>query len=231
MSLSSVLPPNYVSTQAKDSELPSRYLEPSKLADGGSAVFRLCGSHATGHVIAGYTYFTMDGQPRRFPDFPRDHSDIGLSWSGKQQGTGEKAKPAYFLSWAIFSKEQSDFMVLTITQAKIREQLERILNMEDYEFLPSGLANFYLTLNRTGTKDKTSYTLIPTLKAPTKADEQRWKDNKDKLYLPALFENGDPFAGQPAEPETKPSGLPPTSRDDLGADHPIEQPAMETAGW
>lgn len=230
MSVSPVLPPNYVSTDSKDSDLPSRYLEPGKLADGGSAIFRLCGTYASGHVIAGYSYFTMEGQPRRFPEYPSDLSDIGLSWAGKQQGTGEKAKPSYFLSWAIFSKEQSDFMVLTITQAKIREQLEKVLAMEDYEFLPSGLANFYLTLSRSGTKDKTSYTLIPTLKAPSKADEKRWAEAKDTLYLPALFEGGDPFAGPVAQPESKAQGLAPTVRDELGADHPIE-PAMETAGW
>lgn len=227
-----VLPPNYVATDS-EAELPSRYLEPSKLADGESTIFRLCGTHSTGHVIAGYSYFTMDGVPRKFPEYPADYAnEIGLSWAGKQRGTGEKAKPTYFLSWAVFSKEHSDFMVLTITQAKIREQLEKVLSMEDYEFLDSGLANFYFTLTRSGVKDKTSYTLIPTLKPPTKADEKRWQEAKGKLWLPALFENGDPFAGPIAQPEERPSsGLAPTSRDELGADHPIEQPAMATDGW
>lgn len=210
----------------------SRYFETKQLADGESTTFRLCGLHDTGHVIAGWQYFTEAGRPRRFPTYPENFlDDIGLTYEGKVKGTGEKDKPKYFLSFVGLSKEANDFIVYTFTRRDLREQLEETLAMEDYRTLPSGLANFYLTLKRKGTGTDTTFTLIPTLKAPTKADEKAWADAAESIWLPALFVGGDPFAGKPAGAE--PSGLPPTYRDELGADHEIavEAQAMPASGW
>lgn len=231
------LPDNYrpatgSSSSSNDAEKKNRYFEPNKVPDGGSAIFRLCGLHDTGHVIAGWSYFTEAGRPRRFPTYPENYlEDIGLTWEGKNKGTGEKGRPSYFLSFVGYSKEAADFLIYTFTQKGLRESLEQILAMEDYRILPSGLANFYLTLNRKGSGTDTSYTLIPTLKAPTKADEKAWADVADTIWLPALFVNGDPFAGKPAGAE--PSGLPPTYRDELGADHEVavEVEVMPATGW
>lgn len=210
----------------------SRYFETKQLADGSSTTFRLCGLHDTGHVIAGWQYFTEAGRPRRFPTYPENYlDDIGLTYDGKVKGTGEKDKPKYFLSFVGYSKEAEDFLVYTFTRRDLREQLEETLAMEDYRTLPSGLANFYLTLKRKGTGTDTSFTLIPTLKAPTKADEKAWADVADSIWLPALFVGGDPFAGKPAGAE--PAGLPPTHRDEFGADHELatDPEAMPATGW
>ena len=55
-----------------------------------------------------------------------------------------------------------------------------------------------------------------------------WDDKKAEIYLPALFEGGHPFEGRPAT--VKPQGLPPTRKDELGADHEAED-AMPTDDW
>jgi len=222
MTLASLFP-NY----APPSEGPStasRYFNVKKLQDGQSTTLRLCGTPDTGHAICGYTYFTAEGRPRRFPQFPKNYlDDIGLTYQGKIQGTGEKDKPVFFLSWCCLRKEAPDeFQIFDITQGKIREQIEAVLDMEDYEINNGEMANFYLTVSRKGLGTDTSYMVVPTLKVATKADQQRWLDARDGIWLPALYEGGDPFCGKPSEPTAAPeSSTPLTRRDDLGADHEI----------
>lgn len=226
------LPEDYRSTSnnGNASNKKARYFELKNLSDGQSTTFRLCGLHDTGHVIAGWTYFTMEGKPRRFPQFPENYlDDIGLTYEGKTKNTGEKDSPRYFLSFVGLSKDDDDFMVYTVLRRDVREQLEETLSMDDYQTLPSGLANFYLTLKRKGTGMDTSYTMMPTLKAPTKADEKRWSEAADSIWLPALFVGGDPFAGRPAA--SQPEGLPPSHRDSLGADHEVATLESAPAGW
>jgi hypothetical protein len=223
---------NPAATGTDDQERKSRYFETKRLADGDSTTFRLCGLHDTGHVIAGWQYFTLEGKPRRFPKYPEAYlEDIGLTYEGKTKGTGEKAKPTYFLSFVGLSKEEDDFLVYTFTQKGLREQLEETLAMEDYQLLPSGLANFYLTLKRRGTGTDTSWTLLPTLKVPTKAEEKRWAEAAPTIWLPALYVGGDPFTGKPAS--GRPEGLPPSHRDALGADHEVATATAEAmpASW
>lgn len=219
-------PSSGAASQASDGQ-PRPYFEPKNLSDGESTTLRLCGTHDTGHVIAGWSYFTEAGRPRRFPTFPRGYEeDIGLSYAGKTQGTGEKDRPKYFLSFVALRKEVNDFVVVTIPQKQIREQLEEILDMEDYQFLPNGMANFYLTLKRRGEGMDTSYTLVPTLKTPAKADQARWEAVASTIWLPALYQGGDPFKGHAVDDDSSAmsrniEGLPPTRRDEYGADHEV----------
>lgn len=224
--------PTSGTTETNDTKR-TRYFDPGKrLKDGESTTFRLCGLHDTGHVVSGWSYFTMEGQPRKFPKYPDNYAeDIGLTWEGKTNGTGEKDKPRYFLSFVGLSKEDDDFLIYTFQRKDLREQLEEVLILEDYQFLPSGMANFYLTLKRKGTQVNTAYTLTPTLKVPSKADEKRWIEAADSIWLPALYVNGDPFAGKPSS--GRPEGLPPTHRDALGADHDVATvtPEVMPAGW
>jgi hypothetical protein len=238
------LPTDYRPTSATgrandDSEKKARYFEPKNLKDGEATTLRLCGTHDTGHVVAGWSYFTEAGRPRRFPKFPENYlEDIGLTYEGKTSGTGEKDRPKYFLSFVALRREVDEFVVVTIPQKQVREQLEEVLGMEDYQFLPSGVANFYLTLKRKGEKMDTSYTLVPTLKAPTKAEQSRWEEASKGIWLPALYAGGDPFLGQPEEEYARgvrPEGLPPSRRDEYGADHEVlvsvNPEVMPASGW
>lgn len=224
--LASLFPENYVrSTEENPANASSRYFKPNQIKPGESTTLRLCGTPSTGHAICGYTYFTTEGRPRRFKLFPKDYlEDVGLTYEGKTKGTGEKARPAFFLSWACLRKEAEDFQIVDFPQKTIREQIEAVLDMEDYTIEPGEMDNFYLTITRkkpTGTDTFASYTVVPTLKVASKADQQRWADARDGIWLPALFEGGDPFSGQPSAPKSADAIMPITHRDELGADKEV----------
>lgn len=197
------------------------------LADGETISFRPCGIWDDGHVVTGYQYFTMEGRIRRFPKYPKEFAaDIGLTWAAKNAKGSElekleaegkaKDRPKYFMSFVNYFPDRKDFVCVTVTQKKVREQIEAVLDMEDYFFMESGVANFTLTVKRKGEGTETTWTVTPTLKKPTAAFEEKWKAAKDGIWLTALYEGADPFAGKPAE--SKIEGLPPTKRDELGAD-------------
>lgn len=205
----------------------SRYFNAKSLNDGESTTLRLCGSPASNHAICGFVYFTMAGRPRRFAQFPKDYlDDVGFTFEGKKNGTGEKSSPTFFLSWACLRKEQPDeFLIFDITQGKIREDIEAILAMDDYEVKDGEMANFFLTITRKGLKIDTKYSVVPTLKVATKAEQARWQEQRDGIYLPALYAGGDPFAGKPSGEPVQTCSTPITHRDELGADQEVGE------GW
>jgi len=197
------------------------------LGDGDTISFRPCGIFDSGHVVTGYQYFTMEGGIRRFAKYPKAYEqDIGLTWEAKNASPEaleklkaegkDKARPKYFLSFVAYFPDRIDFVCVTATQKGVREQIEAILDMDDYDFLESGCANFTMTVKRRGEKMEMTWTITPTLKKPTAAFEEKWSAAKDGIWLPALFDGADPFAGKPAE--SKICGLPPMKRDELGAD-------------
>ena len=196
------------------------------LGDGDTISFRPCGIFNTGHVVTGYQYFTMEGRVRRFAKYPKDYAnDIGLTWAAKNAKPAElekleaegkaKDRPKYFLSFVAYFPDRKDFTCVTATQKGVREQIEAILDMEDYNFLDSGCANFTLTVKRKGPAPKPPGRLRPlsrSLRLPLRASGKR----PERYLVAALYEGADPFAGKPAEPKLE--GLPPTKRDELGAD-------------
>jgi hypothetical protein len=100
--------------------------------------------------------------------------------------------------------------------------------MEDYSIEPGEMANFYVTIARDGVKKDTSYATTPVLKPPSAADVKRWHAVRDSIWLPALFEGGDPFGGKPSG-ACSVSQEPLTNRDELGADHELSE--VSAAGW
>lgn len=236
----SVLPTNYVPANQEDPNAPSKYFQLKKLADGQSTTIRLCGTAGSGHCIAGYQYFTMEGRPRRFPLFPKNYlDDIGLTYEAKKNGGSEKGAPTFFLAWVCKRKEAEGYQVFDISQQKVREAIEAILGIEDYSIEDGEMANFFLTISRKGTGKDTSYAVTPVLKAPTAAESKHWRAAAGSIWLPALFEGGDPFEGRPAQGQPRPTE-PLTTRDSLGADEDLPLPgepeegddaSLATSGW
>jgi len=236
----SVLPTNYVPANEEDPNAPSKYFQLKKLTDGQSTTIRLCGTASSGHCIAGYQYFTMEGRPRRFPLFPRNYlDDIGLTYEAKRSGGTEKGVPSFFLAWVCKRKEVEGYQVFDISQQKVREAIEAILGIEDYTIADGEMANFYLTIARKGMGTDTKYTVTPVLKAPTAAESKHWRATAGSIWLPALFEGGDPFEGRPTQGGSRPTE-PLTTRDSLGADEDLplagdaaeeESADLVTSGW
>ena len=119
-------PPDYkkASGAEETSSGPNpKYFEFSKkyLGPGETASFRICGDFDSGHVVCGFQYFTNEGRIRRFPNYPENYqSDIGLTYQAKKDGTEEKDKPKYFLSFTAFSPEKDDFICVTVLQKGLR---------------------------------------------------------------------------------------------------------------
>jgi len=222
----SMLPPTYKDAKTVKKEMGAggdpRYIDPSKLGDGETINVRPCGTYSSGHLICGYEYFseTMK-RTRRFLEFPEDYlEDIGLTYAGRKQGTGEKDSPKYFMAMAVLSKETDQFSILFVPQLKLREQMERTFAIEDYQYEGDAMAPYYLSITRTGLNKDTSYFATPTLKPATPEAIERWGQVRDGIWLPALFDGADPFAGRPATPKgkaAKPKGQPPEPTDALGA--------------
>ena len=231
--MTSPFPSNYKPTDERFSS--SRYFNAKSLSEGKAAEIRLCGTAATGHVISGYKYFTMEKRPRLFPVFPRDYArDIGMTYDGNG-----KAEPFYFLSWAALLKGSDEPVIFEIAQGTLQTAIEQTLALEDYRVEDGEPANFFLTITKVVKNEKTSYTVIPTLKAITKTSPsfKAWEASRNTIWLPALFEGGDPFAGPPAgeagmEQPVNATVIPTGGRDSLGADEEIGSlAAADSEGW
>lgn len=228
--MTSPLPDNYRPTDERFST--NRFFNAKSLSEGRSAEIRLCGTAASGHVISGYKYFTMEKRPRLFPLFPRDYAkDIGMAFDGRG-----KAEPFYFLSWAALMKGADEPCIFDITQPSLQTAIEQTLAIADYKVESGEPANFYLTVTKITKNGKASYTAIPTLKALPKGDalSKLWGSLRDSIWLPAMFEGGDPFAGRPAggggdDAPTNATVIPTSGRDALGADEESAEEA-EVAG-
>ena len=113
---------------------------------------------------------------------------------------------------------EGSFKIVTIDRNDLRGKLESILKMEESYFqTDSGIWNFKIVLKRTGKTDA-ELTPAPMPKIPASLTKS-WEEMKGQIWVPALFDQGDPFLGKPAE--AKNCGLPPTTRDDYGADTDI----------
>jgi hypothetical protein len=217
------LPDSYKTSKEVKAKLyakDTRYIDLGKLEEGEMINVRPCGTYGSGHVVAGWEYFSeVQKRTRRFVDFPEDYlEDIGLSYAGRMEKTGEKDTPKYFLSATVLSKELDRVAILTITNPKARDAWSKILGHQAYAFSDGALANFYITIRREGMKKETSYSMVPAPNAAAPAERKAWAAAAPTVWLPALFEGADPFAGKPSEGAPIALGLPPTARDEAGAD-------------
>ena len=115
-------------------------------------------------------------------------------------------------------EKEGSFKIVTIDRNDLRGKLESIIKMDECYFqTESGIWNFKCVVKRTSNTD-VELTPAPMQKVPASL-QKAWEEKKDQIWVPALFDQGDPFLGKPAE--AKSTGLPPTSRDDFGADQEL----------
>lgn len=210
-------------------KLATGYFNAKVLPEGGEVDVRLCGTAVSGHVITGYKYFTREGQPRFFTLWPDNYDrDIGLNY--EKSG---KATPSYFLACVGFVAKHLKPVVLEFDQIQIQDVIEQTLNRDDYMVEDGQPANFYLTISKAKKNNKTVYSALPTLKALPKGDPQveAWEKYQGSIWLPALFEGGDPHAGAPSGTQRVEPPIPITTRDEMGADHESGREAVAGGSW
>ena len=215
------------------------------------ATFIMCGFFNTDHFIAGKSYWTHEppvhkkfhwqqGAPSNWRD------EIALNFNAKktkiEYGNHNPKEdldyPKDFISFVAYfpcspasSKKpinklekypdlqtEGSFKIVTIDRNDLRGKLESILKMDESYFqTESGIWNFKIVLKRTSNTDA-ELTPAPMPKIPASL-LKAWEEQKGQIWVPALFDQGDPFLGKPAE--AKNCGLPPSVRDDFGADQEI----------
>jgi hypothetical protein len=219
---------------SKSSTDDPRLWYPSQLKEGEKITLRPCGSFESGHWVHGSQYFTLEGQCKRSPVRPKEADYIDeIGWKYKKSPSDtdspEKSFPIPFLGFTAICKQRKEVLVVTIDKATIREAIERALAREDTHITPDGILNIEFDITKTGTGINTKYAVDSMFKAPTQTHIKTWKSINDNIWTQALFEGANPFDGKPAESKLK--GLPPTARDELGADKEISSDMPGEDDW
>jgi hypothetical protein len=241
-----MLPPSYVPVDDDENtkqESESRFLRFSKaLDDGESLLLRLCGNYLSGHGIFGYFYFDLEGKPHHSVDYPEDYEDsIGFSFDAKKKAAiqgreldirrDERDVPKRFAALTAIvhkcpsgkesqSYDEGRLVIADFTQVKLLKMIEGLFNEEEYFIEDNEPASYVLRVTKTMKKGKTDYDCLPLTKRVAPAEKTLWvEEGREKIYVPAIFNSGDPFEGRPAD-GVMPSAAPSKSReaDDLGAD-------------
>jgi|GEM_PF-1819914 len=243
-------PSDYVYSGDKSKEKKpiedDRLFYAAQIGPNESITLRPCGHFTTGHWCQGFQYFTLEKELKRFATKPKEKdytSDIGYRYGhgpGKvgelKDGTigplEEKDFPRQFLAFTAICKERKNIVVAIIDKVTIKEAIERGLSKDDTHLTPDGILNLEFTITKVvkkqGKNDSTSYAVDTIFKAPGPAALKLWKAAQDGIWTPAVFDGADPFEGKPAN--SKLQGLPPTARDELGADKELDG-TMPEEGW
>ena len=214
----------------------------SQLGPNESITLRPCGHFSSGHWIQGFQYFTLEKEVIRSATKPRekDYIDqISYKWEHGPGRTGtdkegktvpfeDKDYPKPFLAFTAICKERKKIVVAIIDKATIKEAIERALAKDDTHLTPDQILNLEFTITKVVKGNATSYAVDTIFKAPGAAALKLWKPTQDTVWTPALFDGAEPFDGKPADAKLK--GLPPTARDELGADKELTG-AMPEEGW
>jgi len=214
----------------------------SQLGPNESITLRPCGHFSSGHWIQGFQYFTLEKEVIRSATKPKekDYIDqISYKWEHGPGKTGknkegktvpfeDKDYPKPFLAFTAICKERKKIVVAIIDKATIKEAIERALAKDDTHLTPDQILNLEFTITKVVKGNATSYAVDTIFKAPGAAALKLWKPTQDTVWTPALFDGAEPFDGKPADAKLK--GLPPTARDELGADKELTG-AMPEEGW
>ena len=251
------LPPNYRTVEQEDAlratsrglQNRDRFFQFSQIPDGQTWDFIFCGEYPT-HMICCWTYFNKDGRPVTSENEPDDQSwfnDAGWDYDLRQEiKAGKKEpertpdkldKPKQKLLMCCYIKQKpNQICIAEIKQQGIRRKLDKYLaDTENCNLMENGLYNFRLeiTSKKAGNKKHPDYDLERYFLDPRGKDKKMvekvgsvWNEQKLSIWLPAVYTNADPFAGQPATPKP-PGALPPTGRDELGADLDITSTALD----
>ena len=165
--------------------LPQGY-EPPKSEGGAylkfnnpSTKFRILSS-----PVLGWEAWSLDNKPKRWPNSSKP-TDQEL------QGFREQ-KVKHFWGLEVYSYENNEVMVLSITQGTIINAITALANAPEWGS-PLG---YDITVNKTGSGLETNYTVLSSPPTPLAEDVQAVvMDMAGKIVLAKLFTDESPFIG------------------------------------
>lgn len=225
---STLLPPAF------DGDKPECYWSPSDISEGGSVKLYLCSE-----IHAGWKYFTLSREVRLSQDYPSGYEDeIGYKFNhgpGKTDRDGkpmeEKAKPRGVWLARAWLVEEERMVAAIIDSWTLQSRIGKIMQNQEFGMTPNGIVNFYLTVFR----EKDPRTPAETYDVTGSLRVLRNKTAYQKAAEPWFPENYwlglNPLEAA-AEPPARAAALPPTVRDENGADTEVEVgEASETYNW
>ena len=220
-----ILPPGLTqdsgaATQKSDKQFDSMEFTPGKLADGQSVLLRPMGNFSTGSCAMYYAWATeteLNGELKysgtryaaEWPgDVPPDASRT-TDWSQASRprvdGTSVRAKKT--LMWLVFNQETDRLEVAVLAQKSLQQALTEILQeTDDYTWTEDGVANFLIKVTRKGTGIDTTYSCLPKLSKPTKAEVDAFKAVAETAQMSCYLEQRHPLKQRPEFTSAAPTG-------------------------
>ena len=207
-----ILPPDLLqapvdSSKKADGKFDSMEFMPSTLSDGQSILLRPCGTFGTGHVGLYYRWpvetlsqgelrFAGYDFSQQYPGDPAPNAAREVDWSNptRPKIEGSAVRPKRALVWTVFNQETSRMEVLIAEQRSLKDGIIEIIGeSEDYTFRDDGVANFCLKVTRKGTGLETSYSILPKLSKPTKAEIAAFAEVADTSQVSKYLEGQHPL--------------------------------------
>lgn len=163
---------------------PSRYMR----LDDGKNKLRILGSFENGEAIMGTEYWKTKEDGKRTPvrlkmgvSVPVEELELN-SW-------GEPDIPKHFWAMPVFNYQEKAVQILEITQKGIMSTIKNLAQDEDW----GTPLDYDITINRSGEKLKTEYTVTPSPKKEVEP-EILAEYQQAEINIQALYEGGDPFS-------------------------------------
>jgi len=145
---------------------------------------------AISSAVIGYEYWNTENKPVRLKEYPMVlPTDIRTE-------NGVQSEIKHFWAFTVIDRADGLIKIVEITQKGIMRELQSLVSNLDWG-MPQG---YDITVERTGDKLETKYTVMPSPHKPLTQDEERLI-KETPVNLEALFTGADPFNTQPVEQE------------------------------
>lgn len=196
-----------------DNKFDTMEFMPSSLSDGASILLRPMGTFATDNVallyrwpieqeVQGELKFSGYDFSEAWPGDPAPHAARQVDWANpaRPKIEGSAVRPKRALVWTVFNQESGRMEVAIIEQRSLKDGIIEIIGeSDDYTFSDNGVANFCLKITRKGTGLDTSYSVLPKLSKPTKAEIAAFEEVEDTAKVSMLVECKHPLRKPVAE--------------------------------
>lgn len=194
---------------------------PSSLSEGASVLLRPMGTFATDSCAMFYRWpveqevqgdlkFSGYDFSSQWPGDPAPNAARQVDWSqsSRPKIEGSAVRPKRALVWTVFNQETGRMEVAIIEQRSLKDGIKEIIaEGDDYTFTDEGVANFVLKVTRKGTGLDTSYSVLPKLSKPSKAELAAFEEVKDTAKVSLYLECKHPLRKPAAEfSSTAPAG-------------------------
>ena len=201
------------SSKKTDSKFDTMEFMASSLSDGQSILLRPLGTFGTGHTALYYRWpveqqvngelkFAGYDFAEAWPGDPAPNAARAVDWSNpaRPKIEGEYVRLKRALVWTVFNQDTKRVEVAVIEQRSLKDGIIEIIGeSDDYTFTDEGIANFCLKVTRKGTGLDTSYSVLPKLSKPTKAEVEAFKAVSETAAMGNYLEGRHPLRKPAAE--------------------------------